>query len=71
MSVVSVAWIPVKKDAEGSAGAKSLGEMKEKILSAPGLTHSYHGKGQDPEEPASIEIFDGKTSHHQAKWPPP
>lgn len=71
MSIVSVTWIPVKKDAEGSAGAKALGEMKEKILSTPGLTHSYHGKGQDPNEPASIELFDGKTSHDQAIRPPP
>lgn len=60
MSVVALTWIPIKKDAEGSAGAKALGDMKEKILATPGLEHTYHAKSADPNEPASIEIFDGK-----------
>lgn len=61
MSVVAITWIPIKKDAESSPAAKALGGLKEKFLAKADLEHAYNGKSVDPNEPPSIELFDGKN----------
>lgn len=68
-SVVSLSWIPVKKDVEGSNGAQALQGMKDKLLATSGLLHAYHGKSADPKEPTAIELIDGQILGFQVMLP--
>ncbi|KAI3398488.1 hypothetical protein diail_9170 [Diaporthe ilicicola] len=66
-TTVTIAWIPIKKDAESSTAVANLKGLKEEKLATPGLEHAYHGKGTDPNEPAGLEIVDVWSSADAAK----
>lgn len=59
-TTVSIAWIPVTKDAESSSAVANLKAQKDQKLAAPGLEHAYHGTPTDPNEPKAVEIIDGE-----------
>ncbi|KAK2604857.1 hypothetical protein N8I77_007753 [Diaporthe amygdali] len=66
-TTVTIAWLPVKKDAESSTAVASLKGLKDAKLATPGLEHAYHGKGTDPNEPPAVEIIDIWSSADAAK----
>lgn len=61
-TTVTIAWLPVKKDAESSTAVASLKGLKDAKLATPGLEHAFHGKGTDPNEPPAVEIIDSESS---------
>lgn len=54
-SIVSHAWIPIKKDAPADA----LREFEKggKVLATPGIVHAYQGISTDPNEPNHVELL--------------
>ncbi|KAG8165838.1 hypothetical protein KVR01_004390 [Diaporthe batatas] len=66
-TTVTIAWIPIIKDAESSSALAELKALKDQKLAVAGLEHAYHGAATDPNEPKAIEIVDVWSSPDAAK----